>query len=598
MSRHSDFTHALLAVVVGLLAVGCTQKSDDSVASKRERGKKQTADPIPAPSGHPELNEQKQQFIWDSEHITFEIETYVGRPLAKAVSTQDSDGILQHLTESFSAEWLIDHEPNSISKSGISQQTWEVDRSGQEAVSRTDFPECMLRVPAAIAVPQGSGLRVLHISQAAEEASGNRWNLDVLLTATGTTGDGQSVQYLQTAGIQCEFESDDDIRAGRVITSWNVTSESLRIGETFMEEVTTQFALNKQGMHDNWTAPPSMVQLYTRQIAAADFDNDGFEDLIIAEATGQTWLLRSGEGRTFVDVTSDFGLPSQIPTGGANCLVSWLDVDNDGFQDLLLGPDLYHNIAGERFENMTAQSHLKIGVGPMSCAVADFDCDGHLDLYILFQHSKTRRPTGARGWVGDDDSGGENELWRNTGDGVFEEVAAARGVTGGLKHSFSAAWLHANDDHFPDLYVANDFAKNSLFLNNGDGSFRDVSEVSGTADFATSMGVAVGDINGDGQPEIYVANMYSKMGRRIIKHVDSGDYPPGVYEQIKGSCAGNRMYQLSGDGESWNEVSEKIGVNAVGWAHAPALADFNCDGLLDVYATAGFLSSVKGKPDG
>ena len=61
------------------------------------------------------------------------------------------------------------------------------------------------------------------------------------------------------------------------------------------------------------------------------------------------------------------------------------------------------------------------------------------------------------------------------------------------------------------------------------------------ADFATSMGVATGDLDNDGAPEIYVANMYSKMGRRIIAHVESSDYPPGIFEQIEGSCAGNRL---------------------------------------------------------
>ena len=112
------------------------------------------------------------------------------------------------------------------------------------------------------------------------------------------------------------------------------------------------------------------------------------------------------------------------------------------------------------------------------------------------------------------------------------------------------------------------------------------------------MGVASGDINGDGVPEIYVANMYSKMGRRIIAQVSAQDYPAGIYEQLVGSCAGNRLYSTKGDVREYQELSEQLGVNAVGWAYAPAFADFDGDGSLDVYATTGFLSFDRQKPDG
>ena len=111
------------------------------------------------------------------------------------------------------------------------------------------------------------------------------------------------------------------------------------------------------------------------------------------------------------------------------------------------------------------------------------------------------------------------------------------------------------------------------------------------------MGVATGDIDNDGQTDVYVANMYSKMGRRIIGLVGESDYPPGVYRQIQGSCAGNRLYHGQDDGR-FHEVSDQAGVNAVGWAYAPLLADFDADGRLDIYATTGFLSFDRKKPDG
>jgi hypothetical protein len=134
-------------------------------------------------------------------------------------------------------------------------------------------------------------------------------------------------------------------------------------------------------------------------------------------------------------------------------------------------------------------------------------------------------------------------------------------------------------------------------INQGNGRFRDIAQKAGVGDYATSMGAAAGDITGDGRTDLYVANMFSKMGRRIIAHVSPDDYPPGVYEQIKGSCAGNTLYTAE-DSQTYREVSESFGVNQVGWAYAPALADFDHDGWLDIYATTGFLSFQPHKPDG
>ena len=86
------------------------------------------------------------------------------------------------------------------------------------------------------------------------------------------------------------------------------------------------------------------------------------------------------------------------------------------------------------------------------------------------------------------------------------------------------------------------------------------------------------------------------MGRRIIGQVTAEDYPRGIYEQIVGSCAGNTLY---GRGDSgYVERSEEAGVNAVGWAYAPAMVDLDGDGLLDLYATTGYQSFDREKPDG
>ncbi|MEM9016534.1 MAG: VCBS repeat-containing protein, partial [Verrucomicrobiota bacterium] len=279
-------------------------------------------------------------------------------------------------------------------------------------------------------------------------------------------------------------------------------------------------------------------------------------------------------------------------------VICWIDFNNDGLPDLVAGNRLYRNIGSGQFVDITSESGLVIPDNSKGATVFDYDGDGLLDLYLLRQSSDTDRGDGAVPWVGDDSGGGENQLWRNMGAGRFRDVTSESGAGGGKRESFAAAAFFYDDDHFPDLYIANDFARNVLLQNRGDGTFKEITKESGTGDFATSMGVATGDIDNDGKAEIYVANMFSKMGRRIIDHLSEADYPPGIFEQIQGSCAGNRLYKGAGDGADREEISEQLGVNDVGWAYAPAMSDLNGDGWLDLYATTGFLSRDRRKPDG
>lgn len=558
---------------------------------------------VGASAGFTGLAETKQKDIWDAEHVTFEIETHVGRKLVTELQTRSADRLAGFFHPGFSGTVPQQTSATTIEKSSLTETTFTAVATGSTSVDADGFSRSLIEGIQAIHKIGSGRFRVLQIARVEDENSADSWQLSVLLTVSGTNAAAEPIIYVSNGTMRCRFSSDEDIVAGRIIESWNVDSETVRSGrQALMEEATSRVGLDRLPIKDNWTCKTEEVRQYRFQTAVEDFNSDGFLDIAVATADRQAFVLQwNPQVGRYEDVTRSLGLSNVIRTDMRAYLACWIDFDNDGDDDLILGESLYQNLDGKAFEPVAGNGDLKFKFNPMGCVVADYDGDGLLDVYVLYQRdkdanafSKGKPPA----WVGDDESGAFNQLWRNRGDGTFADMTRPANASGGRRHSFAATWLYANDDHYPDLYVANDFARNSLLINQGDGSFKDVAEDSIVGDFSTSMGVASGDINGDGVPEIYVANMYSKMGRRIIAQVSDQDYPAGIYEQLVGSCAGNRMYSTQGDVREYQELSEQLGVNAVGWAYAPALADFDGDGSLDVYATAGFLSFDRQKPDG
>ena len=534
----------------------------------------------------------RQREIWDAEHVTFELERRFGPIVLAALTKRNPERFARLQRPGFSASTLGAAEATSRSHAGITESV----RTGSRHPQTADELFAALIAPLSeLEQINSARLRILRI-----EARAETWQARLLLTFHGTTSDGSPAFFESEHFIACTIENAREIDRVAILDNWTIERETGRSStRRLMEEVTVEAGLANLPVPDNWNLPVGQILQYRFQLAVADYDRDGFPDLAIAALGQPPILLRNDAGRGFRNVSVKLELddPRQ-PRRLNNFLAGWIDYDNDGFPDLLLGTKLYRNVSGQRFVDVTASSGLTFAPECMGCIVADYDADGRLDLYVLYQKpfGKRVRPEPRPQWVDDTGSGNQNQLWHNEGNGRFRDVTRPAGAGGGDRHTHAAAWFFHDDDHFPDLYLANDFGRNVVLRNRGDGSFEDVSGTAGASGFATSMGVATGDVDGDGRSDVYVANMYSKMGRRIIGLVGPRDYPAGIYRQIQGSCAGNRLY-LAGD-RSFAEHSERLGVNAVGWAYAPAIADFDNDGHPDLYATTGFLSFDRKKPDG
>ena len=270
-------------------------------------------------------------------------------------------------------------------------------------------------------------------------------------------------------------------------------------------------------------------------VAVFDFDNDGFLDVYFANSptvatasdprSGRSELWRNQGDGTFVDVTDKAGVGY---SGWAMGAVS-ADVDNDGWDDLYVtcyGPNhLYHNNHDGTFSDITE----KAGVGDprwsTGAAFGDYDGDGWLDLFVanyvdirlnaLPEFGKGKFcefhgipvQCGPRGLPGSGDS-----LYRNKGDGTFEDVSVKAGIADANgRFGMGAIWTDFNGDGRPDLYVANDAGANYLYRNNGNGTFTDVALQAGTAlsedgKEQGSMGVAIGDYDHSGRWSIFVTN--------------------------------------------------------------------------------------------
>ncbi len=338
-------------------------------------------------------------------------------------------------------------------------------------------------------------------------------------------------------------------------------------------------------------------------VACGDYDGDGFTDLyfvnfagnaipgaVLDGDAGRSRLYRNVDGARLVDVTESAG----VGFVGFGMGAAWGDFDSDDDLDLYVtayGPNvLYENQGDGTFLDVTKRCGVQDKRFSAGCSWADVDRDGDLDLYVANYVDFVFRP-GDRENVKLQFSTEQpftlnpssyepqpNSLFLNNGDGTFVDVADEAGVGNPSGRSLSASWVDMNNDGWVDLYVANDVSNNGVYLNRCGGgggrvTFEDVGPASLAADYRGAMGIAVGDFDGDLDQDLMITHWIAQ---------ENALYRNMTLDELIGPSEDGRLFFMDdADSIGLGQVS----LDMVGWA--TGFADFDNDGRRDLWLING-----------
>ncbi len=313
-------------------------------------------------------------------------------------------------------------------------------------------------------------------------------------------------------------------------------------------------------------------------VAVGDYDGDGFEDLFVADSDAgkPNHLFHNNGDMTFTDVAVQAGVAGGNDPNSIVADAVWFDYDNDGKPDLLVGrfgtPILYHNEGNGKFKDVSATSGLNKFGNTIAVIAFDYDNDGYLDL-LFGNYFKPvnlldlKDPHVLPNNLDAATNGGGVTLWRNTGKGTFEDVTEKAGLGKLSGWTLDVGHGDFNNDGLQDIYLACDYGTDHVFLNNGDGTFREVTEKATGWDTKKGMNVDVADYDNDGWLDVYVTN---------------------ITDEYMKEC--NMLWHNNGDG-TFTDVSKETGTCDSGWGWAAKFGDFDNDGWQDLFVVNGLRSA-------
>ena len=584
-----------LTLAVSLLALaGCDAREPADLAESPTAPAAPDAADTPRDDLQWTLDEPTRTYLWDMEHHANVLGAHGFKVLRAALAANDEAALRQMLAPDFTGETLRDPVVVRLGGANPHGERLQPSESGSQPMTADAFVAFLLDARRPFATPPKISFGVKKIFPLQRGELDGLWSVLCVLGMRGEREGGAPAEFSCILRMRITRPTEDAPGGTAWIESCSVEQvASCEAPRPLFRDVTRTSGLDVARLQDNWTS--ERVWHVTGGIFACDFDRDQCTDLLITDVRpGGNALYRGLPAGGFQDVTEDVGLISLRRTG-AELQAAFADLDGDGWEDLVLGNgEVWRNDAGAQFRRVGARSNFAALLGEpaqSSLSVADVDRDGRVDVYV------SRSGGYPTSYLEDTkDAAVRSLLLLNRGDWQFEDVTEATDTQGGDRSVFSSVWLDANDDLWPDVYVINEFGDGALYLNEQGKRFREL-DVDETTDDFGAMGVAAGDVDNDGNVDIYVASMYSKAGSRVLQNMPPDAYPEHVMKRLRRLISGSELYLNHGD-LRFTAAGASAQVHDVGWAWGATLSDFDNDGWLDVFATAGYVSRERGEPDG
>ena len=321
-------------------------------------------------------------------------------------------------------------------------------------------------------------------------------------------------------------------------------------------------------------------------IAVGDVDADGREDVYVCQPGGQpNRLFVHREDGTAVDVAPEAGV-AYLDNSGPALLC---DLDGDGDQDLAVAARENVLVSWNDGKGRFSDGIVLLGGDEpeiTGLSAADPDLDGDLDLFAV-RYVKGGVMGGAPSPYHAAENGARDLYWRNEGGRRFQSAAAEVGLDERAdRFGLALVWEDYDEDGDDDLYVVNDFGRNTL-LHNERGRFHDVAENAGVVDQAAGMGVTCADVDLDGDIDLFDTNMHTPAGSRVATQPQFAPKPREAYVY---HARGNTLLLSRGDG-TYEDATEAAGVAHGGWGWGGMFYDQNDDGYPDLHVPNGFASN-------
>jgi hypothetical protein len=343
-------------------------------------------------------------------------------------------------------------------------------------------------------------------------------------------------------------------------------------------------------------------------VGVGDLNNDGLADLVFAGNQVPTKVYLNEGKFKFRDVTANF---NELNNNQWYSGVAIVDINSDGWLDVYLTSTANHDPAQRKnrlwvsngaekgedptYTEMAEQYGIAEDGQSVTAAFYDYDLDGDLDLYVLNNTLNQRMNANYRFKVTDGSAPNNDQLYRNNGDETFTKVTLEAGIVF-EGFGLGLAMGDVNKDGYPDMYVSNDFISNDLlYINQGNGTFKNEIRKYLSYQTKSSMGDDMADINNDGFLDMYTLDMLPETYAKKRQTINGFSYMFYSYDakyDYEHQYLRNMLHMHNGlmNGEMlpYSEVGQMLGIQQTEWSWSPLFADYDNDGDKDLIVANGY----------